>query len=168
MNALFASALVLLLVASVNAQNPDREALRGIAGMKVTIEALNKDAEEAGVNIEQLKSDVELRLRKATVRVLDDDASALSPFLYVNVHVLKSSALTNLYAIAVEVHFERVGTFEAFTGPSRQFMVTVWDRSMLGIVGRQYLASAVREDVEDVVDLFLNDYLAANPPKSSR
>jgi hypothetical protein len=40
---------------------------------------------------------------------------------------------------------------------------TVWDHSMIAINGARDLRVNVRQAVKDLIDRFLNDWLAANP-----
>jgi len=60
-----------------------RETLRGLKGLQVVIENIT----QAGLT-KSLKTDVELKLRKAGIRVLTR-ITATNPFLYVNVTVMQ-------------------------------------------------------------------------------
>src|SRR5258708_19984091 len=103
--AFFGAAIVLCLSASaVKAQtNPDRANLKGAGPTRVLVEALRPEAEATGLTREQIQSEVELRLRKAGIQVLDDnDDNSLSPYLYINFSTIKSS-VGGFFADSIEV-----------------------------------------------------------------
>ena len=118
--------------------------------MRVLVEGLDADA--IGLTERQLQTDVELKLRTAGVK-LDD---SVGHFLYLNVNVLHSAGRAT-YCIGLA--FEQRGTFD---GGFRGFGTT-WDTLAVGTVGEARAARYVREHVGDLVDMFLNDYLKANP-----
>jgi hypothetical protein len=63
-----------------------RETLRGLGAVHVVIEHLQPNAERAGLTRSQVQTDVELRLRKAGIRVLKEQeklASPGMPYLYI-------------------------------------------------------------------------------------
>src|SRR5438445_7718264 len=99
--------LLLLLVLTANGQT-ERSALRGVpATTSVVIEGLSRDAVLAGLSTDQLQTDVELRLRKAGIRI--SDSATVPSYLYVQITALKSSEC-GLYAVAVSVGFNRLAT----------------------------------------------------------
>jgi hypothetical protein len=75
--------LVLLLLASTGAQGGDTEGeratLRGLDGVQVVVEDLQPDVERNGLTRQQLQTDVELRLRKAGIRVLTEQELDRAP-----------------------------------------------------------------------------------------
>jgi hypothetical protein len=86
--------LLLLTVLTVHAQG-DQAGLRGVPSMDVTIEALTSEALAGGLSMEQLRADVELRLRKSGVRVSKDAVS----FLYVQITTLKTVPCNGLQSV---------------------------------------------------------------------
>ena len=62
-------------------------------------------------------------------------------------------------AYSISLKFRQWGTFD---GGFRGFGTT-WDTLAVGTVGEARAARYVREHVGDLVDMFLNDYLKANP-----
>ncbi len=56
-----------------------RESLRGIPGVYVLIEHLNPDAESDGLTRTQLRTDVELKLRLAGIKVFTREERFLGP-----------------------------------------------------------------------------------------
>lgn len=156
---LFASASFLLLViGSANAQNPDRSALRGVAATSVVIEPLDADARNVGLTEDQLRADVELRLRKAGVQISDNSTS----FLYVNVTDFRSAACGGIYALDVEVKFNRIATIDIGKGVMSIEALTAWSKGLLATEPPRDFVTSARRIVADLCDQFLNDYLAAN------
>ncbi len=87
----FATAVLLLVLlpsAFRKAENLDRRTLKGLKKLQVVIESLDPEAQRAGLSQDQLKTDVELRLRRAHLPVVD---SLLDASLYVNLSAFKLS-----------------------------------------------------------------------------
>ena len=153
--------LVLLLLPGVShALTDDQEALVGLKGVEVVIEKIKPAAERLGLTRDQIKTDVELRLRKAGVRVLTEKERLEMPgvpFLYVNVGIAFNADST-LVAYSIRAELNELVTLD------RGFRTrgAIWDTSRVGGVGTGRI-SELREDVGDQVDRFINDYLAANP-----
>ena len=72
----------------------ERDTLRDLKGVDVMVEALDEEAETAGLDVEQLKKIVEEKLRDGGVTVLTQQQSLGTPgmpYLYVNVQTVKVS-----------------------------------------------------------------------------
>lgn len=135
-------------------------ALRGLKGVSVLVEHIKPEAERLGITQDQIKTDVELRLRKAGIRVLaqtEKDKTPGMPYLYVNVTALISSE-AGLCVYGIEVHLKEIVTLARGLKASG----SVWDTGKIGSVGTQNIRK-IRDGVGDLVDKFINDYLAANP-----
>jgi len=140
----------------------------GIDAMYVVVEDLSKDAIEAGLTRKQIQMDVELKLRQEGIRIVSKEESLKTPvdaFLYVNVSVIKIRDLPKLaHHITVEL---KQGVF-LMRNPKILILATTWSKAMTGYSGDLRFVSAMREDVSDLVDIFLNDYLAANPKEPEK
>lgn len=138
----------------------DWETLRGLKGIHVKIEKLRDDAKKAGLTQSILKTDVELKLRKAGIRVLTKDEIYLTPgvpHLYVNVRAIKPKTIRGF------VYSARVEFAQRVILPRNRSIETealTWTDSFIGITPD---LRDVREVVGDLVDQFMNDYLAVNP-----
>lgn len=143
----------------------EREYLRGIGGVNVTIEKLNEGALEVGLTEEQLQTDVELRLRQSGIRVLTEKERLTAPggpFLYVNVNGHKAESGLHAFGISVALYQRVILERNGMKGGH----VETWQRAAIGTRGHadgDSDAAFVRENVKDKVDEFLNAYLAANP-----
>jgi len=157
--------LISFYVPNLSAQTPEelqqRETLRGLKGLHVLIaEQLRDDIKQAGLTQSILKTDVELKLRKAGIQVLTRVEAYLTqgiPYLSVNVIGLKlESPRGFIYSVRVEfrqdVILSRNRSIEASS--------TTWQKNTTGIHPN---VRYIREVVSDLVDEFMNDYLAVNP-----
>jgi hypothetical protein len=158
----FTCAFVVFLATGTFAQKISQEdSLRGLSGVSVFVDQINSEAQRDGLARAQVQTDVELRLRKAGIRVLPnaDPEVPLFPQLYIKVRAVKRREF-NLYAFSITV---QVNDFvDLRRKPTRSAVVTVWDTDTAGSVGTDNIR-AVRDSVGDLVDEFVNHYLAQNP-----
>ena len=111
---------------------------------------------------EQIETDVELRLRKAGIKVVDNSEPEFL-FLSIDIGAVRSQGL---YAFAIWVKYHQ--PVRLVRDLSIMSIGTTWGATttrFVGIVSRERLNKFVREKVADRVDEFINDYLAANPKK---
>ena len=105
-------AVLLCLVARANAQsnNPlSRKSLEGISGFGVIVEEISADLEANGLTRSLIASDVEVRLRRQGLRVLDEEGLSREPggpYLHVIVTGRKT-AVPELVAFVISVQFEQ-------------------------------------------------------------
>ena len=160
---LVALVLSLLLLPGVShALTFKQKALVGLKGVEVLVEGMQPEAERLGLTRAQIQTDVELRLRKAGIRVLTEkerDETPGRPYLYVNVNTIflqKTPAV--VYGILVKLR-EWVTVDRGL-----RTLGAIWETAgCIGTVGTQKIIKVIRDDVGDQVDEFINDYLAANP-----
>jgi hypothetical protein len=169
---------------------PDTPSLAGLKAVDVLIEELTPDTKSMGLSEGLLKTVVELRLRQAGVALLEDlpepdyknmpnpqDKEAWGRFLnsavqllnarqqhaklYLNLHCLKIRE-TSLYVYHVQLEVDQ----EARLDRNNEIwlpLATTWYRGTLGFASRDQISEAIRGDVSDLVDDFINQYLSANP-----
>lgn len=141
-------------------QPRDRATLKGIAAIQVVVEDLNPDAERDGLTRDQLQTDVEVRLRKAGIRVTSKYEETGGSYLYLNVSAVKHVALS-AYGYHIRLEFyQRVALAR---DPRVRMGAVTWDSGSTGVVGAQRLRGFVRDKVADEVDTFINAYLEQNP-----
>jgi len=158
--------MVLVLVApwysSVFAQDNKytRETLRGLQGIEVLIESLKPEIRQRGLTEDQLRTDTELKLRMAGIKVLSHKeklSTPGNPYLYVNANII-SVAHTYVFNIVVEFRQDafliRVPNIRTFGG------VPTW---YVGEVGINPRLEEIRAVTKDLVDRFINAYLSVNP-----
>jgi hypothetical protein len=141
-----------------------RKTLAGLKGIYILVEDVDDDVQRDGLSREQIRTDVELRLRQAGLDVLSELQYAAEtgfPYLYVNVQTLKSSLGPYVYRLEVELK----QSVTPIRNPSATLLAPTWAaRAKLGIVGVDNVRS-LRDDIRDMVDQFINAYLAANPKR---
>jgi hypothetical protein len=148
-----------------------RESLKGLSGVYVFLN-LTEDSpslEKDGLTETQIRTDVEIRLRKAGIRVITiEEAKELPrrPVFSITILASKSEALTkvlgeSIYAFTILIEFKQAATLYHSTD-DKVFLVTTWSDSAVGMTTKRNVRT-IREGIGDYVDKFINDYLAANP-----
>lgn len=143
----------------------DRATLAGLTGVRVVVEAMKPDAEKDGLAASTLRTDVEVKLRLAGIRVLTETerlAAPGSPFLYVRVTTISLREVVPIYAVEalLDLHQEVMLTRD----PTIDLSTPTWSTSWVGVAGSEALAR-MRQKVRDQVDKFINAFLAANPKR---
>ena len=111
--------IVLALVFALAACTPalglnsetNRHSLRGLTGVGVQVEELDPEASRDGLTKKAIQADVELRLRRAGIRVLPKEEWSITsglPFLYVSVGLAKSRSY-RAYAVSIAVPLPGTG-----------------------------------------------------------
>lgn len=142
-----------------------RGSLRGLNGVGVVVESLQSDVERDGLTRSLIRTDTELALRQAGIRVLSEEESLNepgSPYLYVNLSTVKSAVLyaftSYLYSLQISLRQDVTLTRDTNTKVSAM----TWHTSVLGSVDATKLEN-IRKTLRDSLNKFINDYLAANP-----
>src|SRR5207302_7465487 len=164
------AALALLSAAAVSPlvgqgdNDGTRATLAGLTGVYVLVEHIDDDAKRDGLDTLQVRTDVEVKLRQASISVLSEEeqfSTAGAAYLYINIQTAKNKL--SVYAFSVRVEL-RQGVM-LIRNQSMRRLATTWSATgTIGTVGSQKLAS-VREVVRDLTDQFINAYLAANPKR---
>lgn len=139
-----------------------RATLQGVTGVHVLVESLKAEVERQGLTTAQLQTGVELRLRKAGIRVLSEKERAEtpgSPFLSVTVNVFKQKS-PFLYAFAIHVALTQLVLLAR--DPTIISSAETWSTSSVGIAGGNRLRG-IRGDIAAGVDKFIHAYRAENP-----
>jgi hypothetical protein len=163
--------LVVLGAFTASAQdnpNLDRLTLKGIKGVRVYA-GVAKAIEEAGLRTEVVKTDTELRLRRAAIRVLDTDAEfASTPGSPMLVVAVEGVSKKGVYGFDISVSLSQSVTLERdpslkplgeFRGAT--FSADTWITSVVGVT-ESNPSEDVRSATKDLVDQFINAYLSAN------
>lgn len=164
---LFILTVLLLTATPTEAQESiGKDSLKGLKGVYVLVESMDADVENLGLRKTLIQTDAELRLRKAGVVIVTNARSfdADTCTLYINVGTKDLDGNSKgLFAFHVSVNIdqmvrlERRPTMEPI--PTRTYQVV----SSFGTVGVDHLREDLRALVNDQVDVFINDFLAANP-----
>ena len=139
--------------------------LVGVEGISILIERLYEDAKATGLTREQVKTDIELKLRRAGIKVNSEQewlASEDRAELYVRTNTTNSDSSRNrVYAISLELK----QNVTLARGPYAKVMGATWDKAYVGICPKSKFPDIARQAVKDLTDKFISDYLAANPKR---
>jgi hypothetical protein len=157
---------VLLVATSAWASGTPFEigSLRGLKDLAIVVEDLHPDIEQDGLDRSTIKTDVELKLRLAGIRIAtfaEVPRTGGGRYLYVNVN---STQMKELSLYAVSIRLELVQGVLLARDPTTILPGRTWAVSSVTCVGKNAVSSA-RDVIKDLVDVFINDYLAANPRK---
>ena len=139
---------------STNAQLRTRDSLRGLSAVPVKVQV----SKGAGTTPDRLLEFVELRLRRSGIVVPENNSPALRDghaVLWVDV----TSSEDGAYLLEVNLRLTQDVTLKR--RPSLEAHVATWEQSLSG--GDQKSTEPnVRRRVSDLLDSFINDYLAVN------
>ena len=163
-------AVLLLTSPDANAEFvvEDKETLRGIKAIFVAIEPIRPEAEGFGLTQDKIRSDVELKLKIAGIKVLSKEEwlkTPGSPRLYININQVYNNQV-GAFICDMNVNFNQ--KVNLTRNPDVSCMATTWWTSATGAVGGKEMEEKVRSTIKDQVDLFLSDYLAVNPKQKSK
>ena len=157
---IFVTIVIFLLPFPSSAQLLDqRETLRGINAIDVVVEDLIEASSGTGVTVENIKTDVEVKLRSAGILIIRDSFK----HLYVNVNIMKISE--SQYAYTTDIEFRQFAQL-INRNNKKTSIVTTWETGGMGIVGSAR-TRGIREAVGDYVDIFINDFLTVNSRTSA-
>lgn len=140
-----------------------RDSLRGLKKLQVVIEN-NALAEQEGLTVMQLQTDVGSQISKAGVRVLTEKEALRGlgkPTLYLKLLLIKSASE---YTFLVDVQFREQVKPKRYS--SLSIMAATWQSSVVGSFGSinpHVAPQVIREGIGSMIDLFIKDYLAVNP-----
>ncbi|MHC4426797.1 MAG: hypothetical protein ACYSYV_11980 [Planctomycetota bacterium] len=143
-----------------------RKVLAGLQGVMVVAGELS-GAEKYGLTKQTLRTDVELQLSQRGVKVLSEDNWGRTPgmpWLYVDV-ILSVDQESGPAAASVKVElYERTLLLR---NTELVANAATWRKWRAGFLGSNY-PNEVRKIVKDLVDEFINDYLAERPESSRK
>jgi len=146
---------------------PDqKESLRGLKDFFVLVDPLSPEVERGGITSEQLKEEVETRLKRAGINVLREDEEEekfkdpAKTFLYINftAYTLQKD-LTYGFSLNVYLN-QRVNLHHH---PRISCMGTTWYSGGVGILRANKLKTFGQVELAEHLDKFINNYLAVNP-----
>ena len=139
--------------------------LKGLRGVEVVAEMSETSAtllQKDGVGESQLQTRVEAKLRQAGIRVLtqeEGDKAPASPYLYLNINSTQMQGKPLFASVAIALELQERVVLQR--GKKTAFAAT-WSTATVGTVPADDVRS-IYDRVGDLVDEFVNDYLAANP-----
>jgi len=146
---------------SAHATDSERESLRGLPGVAVTVEDIATDIQTDGLSMEEIGIAVDLILRSNGIRVLSQPErfeTEASPYLYITVLGFKDGSV---YSLCIEVQLRQIVSLTS--GTSHKMFVSTWSRNSLLSVGANTLHDVISGSIEPKAKDFANDFLTVNP-----
>jgi hypothetical protein len=141
-----------------------RKTLMGLKGVSVAVENpqpnIQKYVQRFGLTRDQLQKDIELRLSKAGIAVLNQEKWSQTsgrPVLYIVVNTHEYEKYWYAYTIIVD--FMQITTLEA--NPDIKTLASTWSINMAGIANIGTL-NTIKENVNTLVDRFIDASLSVN------
>lgn len=138
-----------------------RDTLRGISAITVSVTYWGRtESEPPGISKEQIKNNVELRLREAGIRVVGSEEAVklklVSAELVVSLNCMDHQSVHACYIENQVVQAVRINRND-------QFAVTpTWSVKRFVLLGTERIR-AIHDYEIDMVDQFLNAYFTVNP-----
>jgi hypothetical protein len=135
--------------------------LRGLKGVYVGIEDLNKEVVKDGLTADSIRTEVELKLHLAGIPVLSKEAWAKEPglpYLDVSVNAGKPEQGGYIYNIIVALRQEVI----LVRSPHISAQAETWFVAGIGITPD---LKDIRDVTKEEIDKFINAYLSVNPEK---
>jgi len=142
------------------------EVLAGLQGVGVIVEAFQPEAKKLGLTEQVFHKLAESRLRQYGVRVLTGQQQLQTPgrsYLHVGITPVIIEDV-NSVAVSVTVKINELVTL--WRNPTTVVMATTWDTSQVMLLEKDNL-NVIKETTRDLIDEFINAYLAANPDSVS-
>ena len=141
-----------------------REPLVGLEGVMLIVAHLGSVEKQYGLTEKKLQTDVELRLRQSGIKILEPEEWGRTlgkPQLIIWVRTPVPQVIAN-DSVIVDVHVEISEDAVLLRDPRIYMPVVTWKRNWLGPVATDSFEDYIRGFIKDSVDIFCNDYLAAN------
>ena len=143
--------------------------LAEIHGIEVMVLPIDPEAERNGLNKDQMQKSVELKLSKAGIKMLTGRELEKPGFPYLNIDVkVTKEKAHDLYGynIKAELYKQIIqNPQDEIESAFQSVSVNAWSSDRTGTAPAGNLKDNVQKQVDDVMDKFIADYLAANPKK---
>ena len=147
------------IATTIRADDAEISVLRGLKEVFVDVEDLDFRVERVGLTTEHLRTDAELKLKRAGIKVQSEKESMKtpgSPQLHIMVKVLGTS--TGNYAAHIRIELREAVSLVRH--PGMEVFTSTWTTGKFGVT--QSLTD-VREQEQALLDTFIAEYIAANP-----
>ena len=140
------------------------DSLKGLRPIAVVVEDIPELRNVLSSSTLKMAADEKLRQNDVTVESDAGGLKALTPYVSVNVNVFRTSD-GRYFIYNVRVSLRRMGSFyNPDSNSSNLIRAETWSRGSVGITGVSD-SGPIRDTVTDLLDEFVDDYLAANPKR---
>lgn len=143
-----------------------QEILAGLQGVGVIVEAFEPEAKKYGLTEQAFHKLAESRLRQYGIKVLTGEQELQTPgrsYLYISITPVIMEDV-NFVAVSITVKLNELTIL--WRNPTSVVMATTWDTGQVTLVEKDDL-DVLKENTRDLIDEFINAYLAANPASIS-
>jgi hypothetical protein len=168
---LFSVATSSVLGSAVIDDDKTRESLKGLGGVYVVVDFGKytfKELEKFSLYEEQIKSDVELKLRLAGINVIPEGDIAnitgtpmLNIFIFGKIYDPEVNKRLDISVIFIGVELTQRTYLQR--NPNIKVLATTWSTSVISFGQTGTMSNRVRNVVKDKIDTFINAYLSVNP-----
>ena len=147
------------IATTIRASDAEIPVLRDLKEVLVHVEDLDFRVERVGLTTDHLRTDAELKLKRAGIKVLSERVSRRapgSPQLHIIVKVLGTSSGN----YAAHIRLELREAVDLVRHPGVEVFTSTWTTGRFGVT--QSL-SDVRKQEQALLDKFITEYIAANP-----
>ena len=149
----------------------ERASLVGLKGVYVVV-GIDSGAEKYGLTEQTLQTDVELRLRRSSIKVLSKDEWLKTPGLplldiTVAVKTHSTPELKGVLAMYIDISFVQSVLLTRDQTKSSPGAIT-WRKSGIYLGGLYKIIDSREIVKKDYIDKFINDYLEANPKEQPK
>ncbi len=140
----------------------DKEVLRGLSGASVEI-MFGGDSNNIGLNETQIRTDVELKLRLAGITVYEQGKTWNDPNKAELAVTITVACMPDVIFCATSTDLSLKQAVSLLSNPVVATGVFTWGSARVGLKNKASIVESIREDIKDLLDMFLNDYLSVNP-----
>ncbi len=147
------------MATTIRAGDTEIPLLRGLKEVFVEVEDLDFKLEREGLTTDHLRTDAVNKLKMAGIKVQSEKESMTtpgSPHLHIMVKVLGTA--TGNYAAHIRVELREAVSLVRH--PGMEVFTSTWTTGKFGVT---HSLSDVRRQEQELIDKFVNEYLAANP-----
>lgn len=146
----------------------NRATLKGLAGVRVLVEDIASEVEKSGLSKSRLQSIIELKLKKAGIKVLTQEEVLKTPgepYLYLNINAAPGKPQPNLYMYSIDLALIQNIVLERDRKAST-YGIT-WSTGGVGLIEGEALKQ-LSESILGMLDLFIEAYQSANKKPSPK
>jgi len=144
---------------TIRAGDTEIRLLRGLKEVFVEVDDLDFRVERLGLTTDHLRTDAVNKLKMVGIKVQSEKESMTTPGIP-HLHILVEVLGTPSGNYAAHIRVELREPVNLMRNPGMEIFATTWTSGRFGVT--QSL-SDVRQQEQQLIDTFVNEYLAANP-----
>jgi hypothetical protein len=150
-------------LAQADEQKWSIDSLRGLRALDVVVDPLPHDAEKDGLRRPALQADIELRLRRLGITIVTEKSAPWpdSAVMRLRVDDLKRDLEQGSYH-EFRLTLEVLQSVALLRDPAVRSVNAQWHRTSEGTQLTTLLVRSVRDSLRELIEHFVDDYLAAN------